>query len=206
MTILTYRHKWIFIVLAFLFSITSCKTYCQKTIKYQEYILSGDFEKAKQWLDKQDREKQGKNRLLFLMNHGWLNWILGDYGYSNHDFAEDDIIIEDEDKKLGYEALEMVARKATEHKNKDEVKVQDLIPAAITITNAITEKADTRNWQTLPYSISYSRIPLVYGQNTIELKTYAGNHTDRISFMFDGQNRKTIFFTYHSLESQPIKN
>jgi hypothetical protein len=57
----------------------------------------------------------------------------------------------------------------------------------------LSEKADTRNWQTLPANISYARIPLQKGENqiTINLKTAQGadetktikvNGTGRIQF------------------------
>ena len=36
--------------------------------------------------------------------------------------------------------------------------------------NTVTEKADTRNWQSLPAFISYVRIPLAAGENTITLQ------------------------------------
>lgn len=41
---------------------------------------------------------------------------------------------------------------------------------AVGLANAFTEKADTRNWQTLPYSISYARMPLTAAENTVDLQ------------------------------------
>ncbi|WP_183565199.1 COG3014 family protein [Mucilaginibacter sp. SP1R1] len=57
----------------------------------------------------------------------------------------------------------------------------------------LSEKADTRNWQTLPASISYARIPLQKGENQItismknaqgadETKTIKVNGTGRLQF------------------------
>jgi len=40
---------------------------------------------------------------------------------------------------------------------------------ALGILNALTEKADTRNWQLLPYSISYTRINLSEGKHNLKL-------------------------------------
>jgi hypothetical protein len=37
----------------------------------------------------------------------------------------------------------------------------------LSIANAISEQADTRNWQTLPNQISYTRIPLTPGKNEV---------------------------------------
>ncbi len=48
----------------------------------------------------------------------------------------------------------------------------DLIKIAGDIANASTEKADTRNWQTLPNTIGYARMPLTEGDNKITIKKY----------------------------------
>lgn len=72
----------------------------------------------------------------------------------------------------------------------------------LNIINTLTEKADTRNWQTLPYSISYARIPLNEGLNNINLKTHSPHTNSRIqSFKFDGKNDKTYFHAYHTIAS-----
>ncbi|MEE4196104.1 MAG: hypothetical protein V2I54_00540 [Bacteroidales bacterium] len=69
----------------------------------------------------------------------------------------------------------------------------------INIVNTITEKADTRNWQTLPYSISYSRIPLNEGKNQIILKTHSpGGHSNSQTFYFEGEKGKINFHAYHT--------
>ena len=39
-------------------------------------------------------------------------------------------------------------------------KENEGLGVALNLMNAITEQADTRNWQTLPYQISYTRISL----------------------------------------------
>lgn len=47
---------------------------------------------------------------------------------------------------------------------------------------AITEKADTRNWQTLPATIGYTRLPLKEGENKFVIKKYGpmGIDTDTL--------------------------
>ncbi|MBC7948580.1 MAG: hypothetical protein H7Y42_11905 [Chitinophagaceae bacterium] len=47
------------------------------------------------------------------------------------------------------------------------------------VFNFASEKADTRNWQSLPHTIYYTRIPLAKGQNEVELR-------------FDGDVSKTL--------------
>ena len=44
--------------------------------------------------------------------------------------------------------------------------------------NAATEKADTRNWQTLPATISYTRIPVINGENKFVFKKYSASGID----------------------------
>jgi hypothetical protein len=46
------------------------------------------------------------------------------------------------------------------------------------LAGAVTEKADTRNWQSLPATISYIRVPLNPGNNTFTLKKYGQNGID----------------------------
>ncbi len=72
----------------------------------------------------------------------------------------------------------------------------------LNIVNTITEKADTRNWQTLPYSISYARVPLNEGINEISFKTYTrGPGVNEQVFKFEGTKGKTQFHTYHTIAS-----
>jgi hypothetical protein len=71
--------------------------------------------------------------------------------------------------------------------------------AILSIVNAATEKTDTRNWQTLPYSISYVRMPLDEGMNSIELVNSSPYHRETHSVTFDvnvrGERRYLTCFT-----------
>jgi hypothetical protein len=53
-------------------------------------------------------------------------------------------------------------KKAAEHSLKKEHEGWGAVLGAV---NALSEKADTRNWQTLPHSILYTRVPLHEGTN-----------------------------------------
>ncbi len=90
-------------------------------------------------------------------------------------------------------AIEAVAR------NQDET-----IGAIVGILNAVTEKADTRNWQTLPYSISYARIPLTEGVNKVQLKAVGNSVISKTPFEFNIRKGETTFFAFHQLESHGI--
>ena len=75
----------------------------------------------------------------------------------------------------------------------------------LNIVNTLTEKADTRNWQTLPYSINYTRIPLTKGQNRIILETYTPNGPKNTQeFTFQGQKGKLYFHPYHSIATRRV--
>lgn len=61
---------------------------------------------------------------------------------------------------------EYAARPKEDDKNKKEKEAMAL---AIQVFNFASEKADTRNWQTLPHSIHYVRLPLKPGKNKITI-------------------------------------
>lgn len=65
-------------------------------------------------------------------------------------------------KKLAEEA----ARPKQDDKNKNE---KEAVSFALQLFNVVSEKVDTRNWQSLPHTISYTRIPLQKGANHIKL-------------------------------------
>lgn len=99
-------------------------------------------------------------------------------------------------------ALELAVREATKNEtDKDKVDIGDIAPAAITILNAVTEKADTRNWQTLPHSIYYARMRLPEGKHTISLNTMGGNYNDESSIEIEIRKNRTSFYVFQSLES-----
>ncbi|RZJ67996.1 MAG: hypothetical protein EOO45_15145, partial [Flavobacterium sp.] len=58
----------------------------------------------------------------------------------------------------------------------------ELVKIGADIAGAATEKADTRNWQTLPATIGYTRVPLKEGENKFIIKKYGpqGIDTDTI--------------------------
>jgi hypothetical protein len=89
-----------------------CATYYQKTQKFQSYILTGDMDKARNWIDKNEKLKNSKNELLYHMYRGWLYWIIGDAKTSNKELESADLIIEDYHKQLGYEALSLITNPA----------------------------------------------------------------------------------------------
>nr|PZN49658.1 MAG: hypothetical protein DIU61_16525 [Bacteroidota bacterium] len=95
--------------------------------------------------------------------------------------------------------LRAALKKATEMSlRKEDVT----LGALIGVVNAITEHADTRNWQTLPHTISYARIPLREGDNEVDFVLYepAGGEY-RHHFKYRATRNQTLFHTFSSLES-----
>lgn len=79
-------------------------------------------------------------------------------------------------REIGKAAIRLGTKKISEYLLKDQNK--DL-GAALGIFNALTEHADTRNWQSLPHSIYYARIPLKEGENTILISLTTPNGTSK---------------------------
>lgn len=85
-------------------------------------------------------------------------------------------------KKLAEAAIRPPERKNDSNKTEEEKKKQEkkdnqreAIALGLQVLNFATEKADTRNWQSLPYSIYYVRVPLLKGNNNITLKLNGSN-------------------------------
>lgn len=95
--------------------------------------------------------------------------------------------------------IRVALKKATEYQVKKEDK---MLGSVLGMINAITEKADTRNWQTLPHSIYYARVPLEEGKNTISLRLQVRSHepTEQ-QFTYEVKKGQILFHTFSSLES-----
>jgi uncharacterized protein len=101
--------------------------------------------------------------------------------------------------ELSKALIRVAIKKATEYQVKQEDKA---LGSVLGMINAITEKADTRNWQTLPHSIYYTRIPLSAGQNRITLKLNNGREeSHKNEFTYEAKKGQILFHTYSSLES-----
>lgn len=94
--------------------------------------------------------------------------------------------------------LRAALKKATEMSIKKE---DEGLAALIGIVNALTEKADTRNWQTLPHSIYYARVPLREGQNDLKFSIAAGPDAVDYRFSYQARQGQTLFHTFSSLET-----
>ncbi|WP_062052823.1 COG3014 family protein [Aquimarina longa] len=73
-------------------------------------------------------------------------------------------------REIGKVALRLATKKISEYTLKDQ---NSDLGALLGLFNALTEGADTRNWQSLPNTIFYTRVPLKKGKNnlTVQLKS-----------------------------------
>lgn len=85
-----------------------CATYYQQNQQLQEHIVHGHYKKADKLLDQNDQAREGRNKLLYYLNHGYVDWMLENHRQSNRHFLEADRIIEDYLKNYGLEALALV--------------------------------------------------------------------------------------------------
>jgi hypothetical protein len=106
------------------------------------------------------------------------------------------------EERMGFEfgkALARVAiKKAAEYALKKE---NENMGALLGLFNSFSEKADTRNWQTLPHSVYYARVPLPVGETTIRLNLESRSSQPREhSFTYKVTNGQVLYHTFTSLE------
>lgn len=88
--------------------------------------------------------------------------------------------------------------KAKDKKGKNDALLEGL-GFGMQLYSLFSEKADTRNWQSLPAQINYARIPLKEGNNTLTLtfKNNAGG--DEIKIITINGNGNMQFYNYSTL-------
>lgn len=101
--------------------------------------------------------------------------------------------------ELSKALIRVALKKATEYQVRKEDK---MLGSMLGMINAITEKADTRNWQTLPHSIYYARVPLSEGKNVLSLQLQSnGREATEHQFTYEAKKGQILFHTFSSLES-----
>jgi hypothetical protein len=105
-------------------------------------------------------------------------------------------------KKLAEAAIRPKEEEKSDDKNKTEEQKKkekkeraqrEALALGLQIFNFATEKADTRNWQSLPHTIYYTRIPLQKGENNISLQ-------------LSGYSSRSIQLTVHGNGSLQFRN
>jgi len=104
-------------------------------------------------------------------------------------------------REIGKSIARLVLKQAAEIVTTNQNKDAGFVLSAL---NAITEKADTRNWQSLPHSIYYQRVALAAGSHRINLVTEGSEIEDQsVDFDIEVSAGESVFRTFHSLESTP---
>jgi hypothetical protein len=105
-------------------------------------------------------------------------------------------------REMATSLLRVAAKQALEQVVRRE---NNSLGAVLGIVNAVTERADTRNWQSLPYAISYARIPLTEGDNRLTLNVRMTN--GRIAptdVSVNARRGGTYFHAFHTLNYPKI--
>jgi hypothetical protein len=76
--------------------------------------------------------------------------------------------------------------------------------AVLSVVASATESADTRNWQTVPHSIYYKRVPVNAGEQSIEFNMYGdGVTTETHRIDFNIRKGETLIYPFYSLGAYP---
>ncbi len=107
------------------------------------------------------------------------------------------------EERMGFEMskalIRLAIKKASEYTAKKEDKRWG---ALLGVVNTLTAKADTRNWQTLPHSIYYARVPLPEGQSTVTLSLGGvRRERDERTFTYQVKKGQVLYHTFSSLET-----
>jgi hypothetical protein len=102
--------------------------------------------------------------------------------------------------ELSKSLLRVAIKKVTEYQIRQQ---NTILGTLVGVVNFATEKADTRNWQTIPHSISYTRIRLKAGDHILKFQPYGKskkhapkNHTFPISV----RSGQTIFYPLYTMQ------
>ena len=102
--------------------------------------------------------------------------------------------------ELSKALLRVAIKKVTEY----QIRQQNAILGALVgVVNFATEKADTRNWQTIPHTIAYTRIRLTAGEYLLKFQASEkdSNHNKKShTFSVCVHVSQTTFYPIHTLE------
>lgn len=87
--------------------LSACATYYQRQAEFNRYFASADLKSAQTVLNNDKKGEKGKNRLLYMLNQGTVNSMLGNYMLSNEYFNKADLLNEDYQKNYGEQILSL---------------------------------------------------------------------------------------------------
>lgn len=100
-------------------------------------------------------------------------------------------------KELGEALLRLAIKQVAAEQARKE---NEGLGMALSVFNAITEQADTRNWQFLPYSINYIRMSVPEGNHQFKLTTKSKSGNETTAFTYQIKRKQTTFATFQSLQ------
>jgi hypothetical protein len=101
--------------------------------------------------------------------------------------------------EFGKGLLRAALKKTTEYSIRKE---DERLGALVGLINAVTEKADTRNWQTLPHSILYTRVPMSDRKTSVQFRLNNESRQPALfTFEYEPKREETLFHTFSSLEA-----
>jgi uncharacterized protein len=105
-------------------------------------------------------------------------------------------------REMGTALLRLAIRQVAEQQIRKEDQV---IGAIFGVLGAIAEQADTRNWQTLPHSIHYTRMTLPEGAADLSLELILPNNNvaRTVQLQTDIRAGHTTFMNFHTLDAKP---
>lgn len=108
-------------------------------------------------------------------------------------------------KELGEALLRVALKQVAEVELRKQNEGAGMV---LSIINAATEQADTRNWQLLPYSINYTRINIPAAFHKISLVTSSANNSinERNEFSFLIKKGETTFGSFQTLQFDGFSN
>lgn len=99
----------LFLFLLFCQIITACATWYQRTTAFQEAVEKGNFEQAEKLLARDKKQTRDKNKILYHLNQGYVNFMLGKYEESNAAFETAEQLTEDQHKSVLTEAAVLIS-------------------------------------------------------------------------------------------------
>ncbi len=106
-------------------------------------------------------------------------------------------------REMAKALLRLAVKQATEEIVRD---ADPKLGALLSIVNAISEQADTRNWQTLPYNIMYARVPIDSHEQRVDLVMTSRKGYPDLNREIDlsGEQSPLAFRVVHNIESAPL--
>jgi hypothetical protein len=108
-------------------------------------------------------------------------------------------------RELSVALLRVAVKQATEAVVR---RQNENLAALLSLTNAVTERADTRNWQTVPGRVAFARLTLPAGEHIIRMRIDGGpgGKAETVRLPVTVQAGRTTFVYHHTLASYPPRS